>query len=64
MAKKEFAEALKQFCLERGFQIAGTCGSEGIYGEITIKKVGEGGGWLDWDENVFNFDWLDEEKES
>ena len=64
MTKEEFAEALKRFCLGHGFQIAGTCASEGIYGEITIKKIEEGGGWRDWEENVFNFDWVDEEKGS
>ena len=56
--KEEFCKLLKAFCLENGFQIAGTCEGEGIYGEITVKKMGENSnGWMDWDKRCFNFHW-------
>lgn len=54
-ADEEFAKKLKEFCLAEGYEIAGTCETEGIYGEITIKKISESGSWRGWDENCFNF---------
>jgi len=51
----EFFEALKAFCLSHGYEIAGTCEHEGIYGEISVKRVGDPVAWLDWDTHVFNF---------
>lgn len=56
MTYDEFAVALKAFCLEHGYEIAGTDYSEGIYGEITMLKIGEKPGWDRWDENKFNFE--------
>lgn len=55
---EQFTEELKQFCLERGFEIAGTCSSEGIYGEIVVRRVGPetSTDWKDWDKNKFNFE--------
>ena len=50
---KEFAEKLKQFCLDHGFEIAGTCTRESIYGEITIVKIGDDPVWRRWEENRF-----------
>ena len=53
----EFIAALKEFCLDNGFEIAGTCENEGIYGEIMVAKVGhEPKGWDEWDEHKFNFE--------
>ncbi len=54
MTKKEFAEKLRDFCLANGFEIAGTCFSEGIYGEITVHAVDEEKNWNNWDEKKFN----------
>lgn len=52
----KFIEDLKRFCTERGYEIAGTCEHEGIYGEITVTKIGEERDWINWDENKFNFE--------
>ena len=59
MTKKEYEDfiiRLKQFCLDAGFEIAGTCENEGIFGEITVVKVSDKKGWTDWDERKFNFE--------
>ena len=55
--EQKFIDDLINFCKEKGFEIAGTCWYEGIYGEISIKKVGDekSNGWTDWEENKFNF---------
>ncbi len=57
MKYSHFVVALERFCLDHGFEIAGTCEAEGIYGEITVIKVGAPShlGWTDWQENTFNF---------
>ena len=55
MRYDEFTEKLKRFCLDAGFEIAGTCESEGIYGEITIVRVGTDANWNRWNEMKFNF---------
>jgi len=52
---EEFIAELKALCDYHGFEIAGTCESEGIYGEITVVKVGNDPGWHRWNENTFNF---------
>ena len=64
MTHKEFTAKLREFCLSHGFEIAGTCESEGIYGEIAVCKVGNDPGWHNWDRNKFNFSYwdIDEEK--
>lgn len=51
----QFKKNLIKFCNEQGYEIAGTCSSEGIYGEITINKIGEDNGWSKWEESKFNF---------
>jgi hypothetical protein len=51
-----FCAELRAFCEARGYEIAGTCESEGIYGEITVIKVGAESGWRNWDKNKFNFE--------
>jgi hypothetical protein len=57
MTTVEFIAALKEFCLENGFEIAGTCETEGIYGEITVTKVGHTPkDWDEWSKNIFNFE--------
>jgi hypothetical protein len=55
MDYKEFVAKLAEFCAAHGYEIAGTCQNESIYGEITVAKVGEDAGWLDWDAHKFNF---------
>lgn len=55
MSYDDFIEELKKFCIERGFEIAGTCSSESIYGEITVHKIGNEFDWNRWEENKFNF---------
>lgn len=35
----EFIDALKGFCTSHGYEIAGTCSGESIYGEITVIRV-------------------------
>lgn len=50
-----FCRELEAFCLERGFEIAGTCEYEGIYGEITVKPVGTKTSWSNWEKHKFNF---------
>jgi len=57
MTEEEFKDALKKFCVDNGYEIAGTCEHEGIFGEITIRKIGDNpnDGWRDWDGNKFNF---------
>ena len=55
MTYEQFIEQLKQFCIERGFEISGTCYSECIYGEITVARIGADPGWRRWEENKFNF---------
>ncbi len=60
MTYEQFCKELKAFCLERGFEISGTCDSEGIYGEITVQRVGqpelEGESeYRLWKNNIFNF---------
>ena len=57
MTYEEFTTALKQFCLDHGFEIAGTCEAEGIYGEISVTKIGDKPDWKDWDNRKFNFTW-------
>lgn len=52
---KKFVEELKVFCLSKGFEIAGTCWSKSIYGEITVSKIGSDSGWDYWDDNKFVF---------
>jgi hypothetical protein len=51
----QFIHDLERFCIGRGFEIAGTCYSEGIYGEITVVRIGEEANWSRWDEHKFNF---------
>lgn len=53
--KKEFIRKLKDFCLSHGYEIAGTCESESIYGEIWVHSISEEKDWNDWDKNKFNF---------
>ena len=63
MTYEEFCQELKQFCLDCGFEIAGTCNTEGIFGEITVRRVDqpEGGEWtgpdgrFQWGHHIFNF---------
>jgi hypothetical protein len=55
MTKEEFQEELEKFCIYHGYEIAGTCGSEGIYGEITVRRIGEDPKWREWEKNVFNW---------
>ncbi len=55
MTVDEFEKALEAFCREHGYEIAGTCESEGIYGELTVNKIGNDNGWQRWRENVFNW---------
>ena len=57
MTKAEFCRALTAFCIDHGFEIAGTCRNEGIYGEITIYADAEEKNWHDWDRRKFNFEW-------
>ena len=56
MPYDEFIEELKKFCLSHGYEIAGTCSYESIYGEITVLKIGSDTCWIDWGENKFNFE--------
>lgn len=57
MNKERFIKALREFCEEHGYEIAGTCSSEGIYGEISVfAKEQYGAGWSRWDQNKFNFE--------
>lgn len=61
MTEQEFVYKLVAFCLEHGYEIAGTDYNEGIYGEITVLKIGDDPcpgneyGWSAWQENKFNF---------
>lgn len=55
MTEQEFKDSLRKFCVERGWEISGTCELEGIYGEITVARVGEDNGWRDWPEHTFNW---------
>ena len=61
MTRNEFISKLQRFCIECGFDIAGTCESEGIYGEITIRRIDEEPTWDSWEDNKFNFAGVTEE---
>jgi hypothetical protein len=56
MNYEQFIEELKEFCTARGYEIAGTCYNEGIYGEITVHRIGYEHSWNNWDERKFNFE--------
>jgi hypothetical protein len=55
MTHEDFVVELVSFCNLRGFSIAGTCHSEGIFGEILIVKDGDPIPWDNWDKNKYNF---------
>ena len=59
MTYDEFCHELKQFCLDCGFEIAGTCNAEGIFGEISVRRVEQPDFGLTrdlWKHNKFNFE--------
>ena len=57
MTTIEFIAALKEFCIEHGFEIAGVDPEENTYGAIAVVKAGDGSTeWEDWDDNKFNFE--------
>jgi hypothetical protein len=53
MTPEQLCIAIERLCLDAGFTICGTCDSEGIYGEITVHRVGQT--HADFGNNAFNW---------